>query len=53
MSVLDATLLLPLYNGGTTLLVTLGTALLFRERLTKRQYLGILLGLIAIVLMSI
>ena len=53
MSVLDATLLLPLYNGGTTLLVTLGTALLFRERLTRRQYTGILLGLIAIVLMSI
>ena len=53
MSVLDATLLLPLYNGGTTLLVTLGTALLFKERLTKRQYIGIALGLVAIVLMSI
>ena len=53
MFVLDATLLLPLYNGGTTLLVTLGTALLFKERLTRRQYIGIVLGLAAIVLMSI
>jgi 5-(carboxyamino)imidazole ribonucleotide mutase len=29
------------------------TALLFKERLTKRQYIGIALGLVAIVLMSI
>ena len=53
MLVLDATLLLPLYNGGTTLLVTLGSALLMKERLTGRQYTGVLLGIIAIVLMSI
>ncbi len=53
MSVLEATLLLPLYNGGTTLLVTLGSALLMKERLNKRQYTGILLGIVAIVLMSI
>ncbi len=53
MSVLDATLLLPLYNGATTLLVTLGSALLMKERLNRRQYIGVLLGIIAIVLMSL
>ncbi len=53
MSVLDATLLLPLYNSGTTLLVTLGSALLMKERLDRRQTIGVLLGVIAIVLMSL
>lgn len=53
MATLDATLMLPLYNGGTTLLVTLGSALFIQERLTRRQYIGILLGIIAIVLMSL
>ena len=37
----------------STLLVTLGSALFIQERLTRRQYIGILLGIIAIVLMSL
>ena len=53
LSVIDATLLLPLYNGGYTLLVTLGSTILMKEKLSKRQLISIMLGITAIILMSI
>ena len=53
LSVIDAVILLPLYNGGNTLLVTLGSSLLMKEKLSKRQRVSVILGIIAIILMSI
>lgn len=53
-SVIDGTLLLPAYNGGLTLFTTLASGIVFKtERLTTRQNISIVLGIIAIVLMSI
>lgn len=53
LSVIDATILLPVYNGLITIMVTVGSAIFVKEKLSKRQYLSIALGVIAIVLMSI
>ena len=50
---IDGTLLYPAYNGGTMLLVTLSGVLLFRERLTRRQWLSVAVGTAAILLMSL
>ena len=50
-SIIDGTLLFPAYNGGATLLVTLSGVILFREKLSKRQLLGVLTGAAAIILM--
>ena len=53
LAVIDATVYLPIFNGGQTVLVTLCTALFMKEKLTKRQKISIILGVIAIVLMSL
>ena len=53
LSVIDATFYLPVYNGGITLLVMLGSAVLMKERLSKRQTVSVVIGIIAIVLMSL
>ena len=51
--VLEASLLLPVYNGLATVTMTVLGLLLFRERLTKRRFLSTLIGVTAIVLFSI
>ena len=50
---IDATVYLPVFNGGLTVLVTLCGSLFMKERLTKRQKISIVLGVFAIVLMSL
>lgn len=47
-SVLPGTVLFPVYNCGTSILLCLVGKLLFRETLTLRQYLGVAVGLAAI-----
>lgn len=53
LAVIDATVYLPIFNGGLTVLVTLCGSLFMKEKLTKRQKISIVLGVIAIVLMSL
>ncbi len=52
-TVIDGTLLFPAYNGGFTLLVTLAGVIIFKERLKKKQWLGVGVGALAILLMCI
>ena len=52
-SVIPGTLLFPAYNGAATLLVTLSGMLLFKERLSRRQWIGVGVGAVAIVLMCL
>jgi len=52
-SIIDGTLLFPAYNGGFTLLVTITGVIMFKERLNKRQLLGVITGAVAIILMCI
>lgn len=53
VKMIDGTILYPLCNGGTTLISTLASTILFRERLSRRQKISVVLGITAIVLMSI
>lgn len=53
LEALPAFLAYPIYSTGTILLVMLVSALLFRERLTKKQLPGILLIFAAIVLLTV
>ncbi|MBR4867292.1 MAG: hypothetical protein IKU11_11415 [Clostridia bacterium] len=53
VKIIDGTILYPLCNGGTTLISTLASTILFRERLSRRQKISVVLGITAIVLMSI
>ena len=50
---LSAVIVYPVFSVGTILTVTLAGVLLFRERLEKRQWIGMLLILAALVLLNI
>ncbi len=52
-SIIPGTLLFPVYNGASTLLVTVSGILLFKERLSRRQWIGVATGAVAIVLMCL
>lgn len=49
---IDGTFLFPAQTGGTILLSTISGVLIFKDRFTKRQLLGALLGLISLVLIN-
>jgi drug/metabolite transporter (DMT)-like permease len=53
LQALPATVVYPSYSTATILLVLALSALLFRERLTKRQWPGVLLILIALALLNL
>lgn len=53
MSLIDGSIYYPAYNCGTSLMLALIGAILFKERFTIKQYVGIILGVIAIVLLCI
>ena len=41
----------PIVNGGGLMLTTLTATLLFKERLSKKQWIGLALGAIAVILL--
>jgi drug/metabolite transporter (DMT)-like permease len=43
----------PVINGGTIILTTVFSVLFLKERLTKKQFFGIVTGIIAIILISV
>lgn len=51
--VLDASLLLPVYNGATTVLMMLVGVLFYKETLTRRRFASAIVGVAAIVLFGI
>ena len=53
MSMIPGPIYYPAYNCGTSLLLALIGAVLFKERFTVRQYIGIGLGVIAILFLCI
>lgn len=48
--VMDSAIFFPTVNGGGLVLSTIASFLLFKEKLTQKQWLGILIGIIAVVL---
>ena len=53
MSMIPGPIYYPAYNCGTSLLLALIGAVLFKERFTRRQYVGIGLGVVAILFLCI
>ena len=49
---LPSILFFPLFNGSVILLASILAAVLFREKIAKRQMIGILIGLIALLMVS-
>lgn len=50
--VMDSAFFYPAMNGGTLIATTVGACILFRERLTKRQWIGVGVGISAVILLS-
>ena len=53
ISIMDGSFLFPIYSGGSIILSTLVGILFFKDRLTKRQKISILLGIVAVVIMNL
>jgi len=49
--VMDSSVFFPIVNGGGLVLTTLAAVVLFREKLTKKQWLGIAVGILAVLLL--
>ena len=52
-SVLDGTILYSTYNCGVSLLSTITGRILFKEKLSVKQYIGVFVGIIAIVFLCL
>lgn len=53
VGVINGVVFYPVTNGGVTLLMTLSGVLIFHEKLSARQWIGVVTGIIAIVFMSL
>lgn len=49
--VMDSAVFFPIVNGGGLILTTIAAVVLFKEKLTKRQWIGLLLGITSVVLL--
>ena len=52
-SVIDGTVLYPAYNSGVSVLIAIIGAIVFKERLTVKQYIGSLIGIAAVILLCL
>ena len=47
--VMDSAVFFPIVNGGGLVLTTLAAVLLFKEKLSKKQWIGVVLGIASVV----
>ena len=47
--VMDSAVFFPIVNGGGLVLMIVASLILFREKMQKRQWIGILLGIVSVV----
>ena len=47
--VMDSAVFFPIVNGGGLVLTTLAAVLLFKEKLSRKQWVGIVLGILSVV----
>ena len=52
-SIIDGTVLYPAYNCGVSVLIAIIGAIVFKERLTVKQYIGSVIGIAAVVLLCL
>jgi len=53
MGVFPAYIVIPIFSFGIIVAVSVGSALIFREKLERRQYFALAVGLLAVVALSI
>ncbi len=49
--ILDSSVMFPIVNGGGLMLTTLAATIIFRERLGKKQWIGLGIGVISVILL--
>ena len=52
LTIIDGTFFFPVYSGGSIILSSLVGVIIFKDKLTKKQLIGIILGVMSIVLMN-
>jgi drug/metabolite transporter (DMT)-like permease len=52
LTIIDGTFFFPVYSGGSIILSSLVGVMIFKDKLTKKQLFGIILGVVSIVLMN-
>ena len=50
-SVIDSAVFFPVVNGGNALLVIVASIVVFKEKLSIRQLIGVIVGLVAILML--
>ena len=50
--VMDSAVFFPIVNGGGLVLTTVAAFLLFKEKLTKKQWVGLIVGICAVVFLA-
>jgi len=53
LSVMDAVIVFPIFSGGTIILASIFSAIAFKEQLKLKEYIGIILMVMAVGLISI
>ena len=48
--VLDAAVFFPIVNGGGLVLTSVASVILFREKLSKKQWIGVIIGILSVIL---
>ena len=51
--VVESAIFFPVVNGGGLILITIASLVFFREKLTKRQWIGMIFGLAAVLLLCL
>lgn len=49
--IMDSAVFFPIVNGGGLVLTTLGAVLLFKEKLSKKQWCGVVIGILSVILL--
>ena len=52
-SVTDGTFMMPTYSGLQTVMMTLVGVLIFHDKLSRRQLLGVLFGVVCVICMNL
>lgn len=49
--IMDSAVFFPIVNGGGLVLTTLGAVFIFREKLSKKQWCGVVIGILSVILL--
>lgn len=53
MGVFPSSLIVPLFSCGSIIMVTIGSAAIFKEKITKRMVVALAVGILAVAALSV